>query len=76
MAIPFTFPSFDSSNQVFVWANCMVDPVAYLLICDVRCIRYVEESSLASHLHSWYSTLKVGCECPGFSGTFFTDDCT
>ena len=43
----------------------MFDPVAYLLICDVLCIRYVEESSVASHLRL-YSALKIGGECPCF----------
>ena len=32
-------------------SNYMLDPVAYLLICDVLCIRYVKESSVASHFH-------------------------
>ena len=58
MAIPFKLPSFDSYKQVFVWANCMLDPVAYLLICDVLCIRYFEQSSIASHLY---------CKCPAFA---------
>ena len=60
MAIPFKFPSFDSCKQVF-------DPVAYFIICDVPCIRYVEEFSVASHLHCLYSALKVGGECPSFA---------
>ena len=67
MTIPFKLPSFHSCKQVVVWANCMLDPVAYLLICDVLCIPYIEESSVASHLHCLYSALKVGGECPGFA---------
>ena len=54
-------------KQDFVWSNCIVDHVACLLICDVLCIRYVEESSVASYLHCLYSALKVGGECPGFA---------
>ena len=44
----------------------MLDPVVYLLICDVICIRYVEESSVETNLHCLYSALKVDGECPGF----------
>ena len=55
------------SKQVVIWANCIHDPVVYLLICDVLCIRYVEESSVSSHLHCLYSALMVGGECPGFA---------
>ena len=33
----------------------------------VFCVRYVEESSVASHLHCLYSTLQVGGECPAFA---------
>ena len=62
MAIPFKLHYFDSCKKVFVCANCMLYSVAYLLICDVFCIRYVEESLVASH-----SALKVGVEYLGFA---------
>ena len=45
----------------------MIDPVAYILFCDMLCIRYDEESSVASHLHCLYSALKADGECPGFA---------
>ena len=46
----------------------MLDPVAYLFICEVICILCVLESSVASHLHCMYSALKGGSdECPGFA---------
>ena len=67
MAIPFKLLSFDSYKEVFVWENCMLAPVVYLLICDVLCICYAEESSVAYHLHCLYSALKVAGECPGFA---------
>ena len=60
-------PSFDSCKQVFVRAYCIADPTAYLLICDVLGIEYVEESSVASHVHCLYSVLKVDSECPAFA---------
>ena len=55
----FKLPSFDSCKQVFVWANCMFDPVADPLIFDVLSIRYVEPSSVAFHLYCLYYALKV-----------------
>ena len=67
MVIPSKLSYLDSCKQVFVWANCMVHPVLYLLMCDMLCIQYVEEYSVASHLHCMYSALKVGGECPGFA---------
>ena len=67
MAVPFNLPSFDSCKLAFVWANCMLDPVAYLLFCDVLCIRYVEEPSVASHINCLNFALKYDSECPGFA---------
>ena len=49
----------DSCKHVFVWDNCMIDPVAYLLISVVLCIRYVEELFGTSHLHFLFSVLRV-----------------
>ena len=67
MAIPFNLPSFDICMQVLVWANCMLDPVVYLPIYDLLCVRYAEEHSVASHLYCLHSALKIDGECPGFA---------
>ena len=64
MTIPFKLPSFYSCKQVFVWADFMLDLVAYPLICDVPCIRYVEEYSVAFNLHCLCSALKIGVSVP------------
>ena len=42
MAIPLKLPYFESCKQFCVWANCMLDPVGYILIGDGLCIRYVQ----------------------------------